>query len=156
MIMISAADSVSGLDFYDFTQQVADVSEGRLIDGGSLWGTMDPPTPGASNQGLSPVGDHTPDLERASIFAVRVAPNPFNPQTEILFSLGRQQEISVAVYDVTGRRVRQLHQGVLAGGEQRLLWDGTDEQGHHLASGAYFARINGESATFVQKMLLIK
>ncbi len=156
VILLTAADGTSGLDFYDYGQQVADVSEGRLTDGGSRWGALDTPTPGSANLGISGVGDPTPELLKSDLFAVGIAPNPFNPRTEIRFSLGREQGVEVVLFDVAGRQVRTLHQGSLPSGDHKLPWDGSDDRGRRLASGTYFARVATATSSSVQKMLLVK
>jgi len=155
VIMFTAPDGVSGLDFYDYAEQIPDVSEGRLPDGESRWYSLLTPTPGAPNSGASAVEDEIPGTV-PTLYGVRIAPNPFNPQTDILFTLGRTDDVSVGIYDLTGHLLRTLHKGVLAGGEHKLNWDGNDQQGRRLASGAYFARIVTNSTMVTQKMLLLK
>ena len=156
VIMLTAADGADGLDFYDYDRQTADVSEGRLVDGGGRWFNMINPTPGASNAGPTAIDDEIPGAVSPTLSGVRIAPNPFNPRTEIFFSLGRAENVTVGVYDLTGRLVRTLHRGNLPSGEHVLRWDGSDDSGRRLASGAYFARIATEAATATQDMLLLK
>ena len=48
--------------------------------------------------------------------------------------------IQVAIYDVSGRRVRHLADRVFAAGEHTLVWDGTDDRGGKAARGVYFVR----------------
>lgn len=71
-------------------------------------------------------------------------PNPFNPRTSVVFSLPQAQAIDAAVYDLAGRRVRTLHQGPLAAGEQRLPWSGLDLADRRAPSGVYVVRVAGE------------
>jgi hypothetical protein len=154
VIMFTAADGTSGLDFYDYAEQVADVSEGRLADGESRWFPMVNPTPGSTNVGPTAVDDNTPVTPVLS--RVRITPNPFNPRTEISFALGRTGDVSVNIYDVTGRLVRILHKGSMTSGDISLPWNGSDDLGRRQASGAYFARIAIDTSVTVQKMLLLK
>jgi hypothetical protein len=157
VIMFTAADSTSGLDFYDFAEQLPDVSEGRINDGESRWDKMVNPTPGAPNEGPTGIEDETLDTVMDALYGVRVVPNPFNPRTEIHFSLGQADDVTVSVYDVAGHLVRTLHRGHLPSGEHALRWDGNDDRGRELASGVYFTRIATRSATSGQKkMLLLK
>jgi len=155
VIMLTAADGVSGLDFYDYAEQTPDVSEGRLPDGGSRWYSLITPTPGEPNSGASAVEDQVPG-NMPTLYEVRNAPNPFNPKTVILFTLGQADDVTVGVYDLNGRLLRTLHRGPLTSGEHKLHWDGNDEQGRRLASGAYFARIVTKTTMATQKMLLLK
>ena len=78
-------------------------------------------------------------------------PNPFNLETRLSFNLPREGEVTLAVYDATGREVARLIQGSLTGGQYNLNWDASG-----LPSGAYFARLlNGNSAQ-TQKLILLK
>ena len=50
--------------------------------------------------------------------------------------------VRLLVVDVTGRLVRQLHDGVVSAGEQRLTWDGRDSQGRPVDGGVYLVRVS--------------
>jgi parallel beta-helix repeat protein len=106
-----------------------------------------------------PVASESPALEVPGprlLAAVRAWPNPFNPQVSVSFELARGGHVSAVVMDLTGRLVRQLHDGDLAAGYHGLTWDGTDARGQGLASGVYFYRLvaGGESAT--GKLVLVR
>jgi hypothetical protein len=75
---------------------------------------------------------------------VVVAPNPFNPATQVLVELSQDAEVSVEILDLRGRRVRVLHHGRLAAGLRRMRWDGRDGDGRAAASGAYLVHVRGE------------
>ncbi len=68
-------------------------------------------------------------------------PNPFNPGTTVRFVLAAEQEVEVAVFDLHGRRVRTLVQGVLAPGEHSARWDGRDGAGADVPAGMYLCRL---------------
>jgi hypothetical protein len=78
-------------------------------------------------------------------------PNPFNPVTHLRFDLPDNGNVKLTVYNINGRKVRQLVSGWQNAGVYEVLFDGTG-----LASGVYFYRL--ESGNFVQtkRMLLIK
>ncbi len=78
-------------------------------------------------------------------------PNPFNPQTNLMFSLDRAGEISLVVYDVNGRAVAELLEGWMSGGSHNCTFDAS-----LLPSGVYFARLQGEGFSLTQKLLLVK
>ncbi len=74
-------------------------------------------------------------------------PNPFNPAVVLPLNLATDAErVSLTVYDVLGRQVRQVWQGPLGAGSHRLVWDGRDEAGKDVAAGVYIYRveINGQ------------
>jgi hypothetical protein len=82
-------------------------------------------------------------------------PNPFYDEAEIRFRMDAAEDVRVAIFDASGRRIRTLVDGPLARGEQRLIWDGRDETGRKLMSGVYFYRIDSEglkSAGRLQKI----
>ena len=69
-------------------------------------------------------------------------PNPFNPAVVIPLNLATDAaEVSLTVYDVLGRRVRQVWQGPLGAGGHRFVWDGRDEQGKEVAAGVYIYQV---------------
>ncbi len=84
-------------------------------------------------------------------------PNPFNPRTTIVFDLGRQETVNLRVYDLAGHLVREL-----VGGEPRfpgrheVVWNGRDDTGRQVASGAYFYRLEVGQFTETGRMVLVK
>jgi|GEM_PF-412777 len=87
-------------------------------------------------------------------------PNPFNPSTTVVFEIpgtaGARVPTVLELYDVTGRRVRTLLSAPLGAGEHRVTWDGTDERGQRVASGAYFARLSAAGQNQTMKLMLVK
>jgi hypothetical protein len=78
-------------------------------------------------------------------------PNPFNPTTEIRFSLGTETRVTLRVFGLLGREVAVLVDRVLAAGEQRVLFDATE-----LSSGIYFYRLSASGFSEVKKMVVLK
>lgn len=68
-------------------------------------------------------------------------PNPFAERATITFRLDRNAEVRAEVFDVSGRRVRVLHDGPLASGRRELRWDGRDATGRPVANGIYLFRL---------------
>jgi hypothetical protein len=83
-------------------------------------------------------------------------PNPFNPITTIRFFGPRGHRVHVVVYDVHGKTVATLFDGVSPGGEIELQWNGRDDAGLSVGSGVYFYRLQGGGRAITRKMLLIK
>ena len=88
-------------------------------------------------------------------------PNPFNPTTNIQFDLPAKSDgayqLSLTIYDLNGRQIKQLLHGSYAPGSYRIQWDGTNDVGENVASGIYIYRLittDGLSAT--RKMMLIR
>ncbi len=85
-----------------------------------------------------------------------IAPNPFNPDTEIKFTLRETTRLSVSVFDIGGRRVANLVDGTLAQGVHAVRWDGSDGSGRSAASGVYLVRMVADGKAYSQRMLLVK
>jgi agmatine/peptidylarginine deiminase len=83
-------------------------------------------------------------------------PNPFNPTTEIAFDLPETAEVELAVYDVAGRKVATLVDGITEPGRHRASWNGTDDAGRSVASGVYFFRLSRNGEAIVRKGVLLK
>jgi hypothetical protein len=99
------------------------------------------------------------DLPRG--FALRQNyPNPFNPSTTISFEVpgnrGENIHVSLAVYDVRGRRVRALIDSQLEPGHHRVVWDGKDGKGQSVSSGVYIYTMTTSSTTIARKMVLLQ
>ncbi|MEZ4388046.1 MAG: right-handed parallel beta-helix repeat-containing protein [Candidatus Krumholzibacteriia bacterium] len=85
-----------------------------------------------------------------------VFPNPFNPQVTIAFTLARDADVTAAVYDLQGRRVRTVYRGALSAGSHEVHWDSRDDQGRVRATGTYLLRIEGGGPVYTRKLLLVK
>ncbi len=82
-------------------------------------------------------------------------PNPFNPSTEIGFSLSESAHIDLSVFDVTGRKVVTLLDDWLTPGYDSVTWNGKDENGNTVASGIYFYRLLTRGKAVTKKMQLL-
>ena len=80
-------------------------------------------------------------------------PNPFNPAVVIPLDLATDAvEVSLTVYDVLGRRVRQVWAGPLGAGSHRFVWDGRDEAGKAVAAGVYLYQVEIDGRVEAKKM----
>jgi hypothetical protein len=68
-------------------------------------------------------------------------PNPFLGSSTIEFELAQAENVTLAVYDLSGRQVRALANGRLTPGSHRFTWDGRDERGRRAPGGVYFVRL---------------
>ena len=83
-------------------------------------------------------------------------PNPFNPATSISFSIERDQRVTLAVYDISGRLVATLADRAMNAGEYTERWDGRDRSGNPAATGVYFFRLKAGTRTLTRKAVLVK
>ena len=64
--------------------------------------------------------------------------------------------VSLQVYDLRGRLVARLHDGHLARGLHRFVWNGTDAAGQRVSSGIYFVRLQAPGVRLVQKATVLR
>ncbi len=83
-------------------------------------------------------------------------PNPFNPSTTLVFGLPDAQDVRITVYDVNGRRVRELLNDRLDAGFGTARWDGRDASGQSVAAGVYFSRMQAAGKVMSKKMVMVK
>lgn len=102
----------------------------------------------SQTQIVSPVGDETP-VVRNHLF--RNYPNPFNPSTRISFSLEQETKVRLEVYDLKGRRVDTILNGVKPAGAHSITYEPKN-----LASGVYLVLMRAGSFRASQRMMLVK
>ena len=78
-------------------------------------------------------------------------PNPFNPVTMISFGVPNKMEVQVVVYDMLGRLIIELADGIYDQGYYEIQWNASEE-----ASGIYFIKMVTADQTNFQKLMLVK
>jgi hypothetical protein len=78
-------------------------------------------------------------------------PNPFNPTTKISYTLPRDADVSLVVFDVLGREVLKLMSGVQPAGRYEVTFDARD-----LPSGLYLYRLEAGGFVETKSMVLLK
>ncbi len=106
----------------------------------------------ASANGVDPGDDLLPDSLRLELNY----PNPFGPSTTIRYLVPVRSHVRVSVYDVAGRVVDVIQDGVRAEGPHEVHWTGTDSEGQPLSSGVYFVRVEAAGQTKTSKMMLVR
>jgi len=82
-------------------------------------------------------------------------PNPFNPTTSINFEIFESSHVSLSVYDLSGRLVKNLLSGNLNSGAYSIDWSGKNNNGISVAAGVYFYSLSSDKNTLIKKMSLI-
>ncbi len=95
-----------------------------------------------------------PDLETRILFENH--PNPFYGITRVRFQLTREGPVRLGVYDLTGRVVRSLIQGIRPAGIHDIDWDGADDSGQRVDSGVYLFRLDAGRQQLIRKVTLVK
>jgi hypothetical protein len=95
-----------------------------------------------------------PDAVRNELF--QNYPNPFNPTTTIKYSMAREGNVDLVVYNVSGQRIRTLVRETKPAGSYTTVWDGKNDGGRSVATGIYFYRLRAGSFSEVKKMILLR
>jgi len=83
-------------------------------------------------------------------------PNPFNPTTEIRFSVSKQTHVSLEIYNLMGQKIATLMDAKKYPGRYAISWDGKNRNGCAVSSGVYFYRLQAGDFNATMKMLLIR
>jgi hypothetical protein len=85
------------------------------------------------------------------------APNPFNPETAIRYSVSSPGRVTIRIYNASGALVRTLVDQAQTSGVHRVRWNGTDASGRRLGSGVYFYEIQMASGfRDARKLVLLR
>jgi ligand-binding sensor domain-containing protein len=96
--------------------------------------------------GIRPISGEIP-----SDYTLMNYPNPFNPSTKIKFSLPRNSDVKLILYDAQGKQIGLLISQYLREGIYEIIWDGSS-----YPSGVYFYRLTAHGNSLTEKMVLIK
>ena len=101
------------------------------------------------------------DLGRTATFKTALAnfaPNPLvgGARGTIQFTMARDGAASVEVFDVSGRLVKTVLDGIALEGINTVHWNGTDEAGRSVASGVYFYRLKALDNEFAKKLVIVR
>ncbi len=83
-------------------------------------------------------------------------PNPFNPATAIRYSLPESADVTLMIFNSSGRRVRILDFGEQGPGAHSIIWDATDDQGRRLSGGPYLCVLKADDSVLRMKMMMVK
>ncbi len=85
-----------------------------------------------------------------------IYPSPFNPETTVSFSLEKESNSEVSVYNIKGERVTVLSKGVINAGNHSVKWTGNNDAGKSVSSGVYFFVLKTNNSQDVKKAILLK
>ena len=83
-------------------------------------------------------------------------PNPFNARTTIDYNLKSETQVKLDIFDLSGRQVAALENGIQSAGNHQIVWDGTDSNGNSVSSGVYFYRLSTGDRSLTKRMTLLK
>ncbi len=103
----------------------------------------------------APISGDQPDVGPSVVtHLIGARPNPFRTTTHISFDLARGAHVELEVYDVTGRSVRTLSEGMLTAGRHAIAWDGRSDAGHLVPAGVYMYRLRTNGLEETRKVFL--
>jgi hypothetical protein len=83
-------------------------------------------------------------------------PNPFNASTVIQFRMNQKANVRLSVFDMNGRLVRMLWDGIQSAGMKQAVWNAKDGSGNNVPSGMYFCRLETGQGIAIRKMIVEK
>ena len=83
-------------------------------------------------------------------------PNPFNPTTSISYSLAKDSDVEISIYNMKGQLVKTLVKAKQEAGNHVTTWNGRNSDNNAVSSGLYFYKMKTNSYTKVNKMLMLK
>ncbi len=101
------------------------------------------------------IEDDDPEIP-ATFSLAQNFPNPFNPITEIHYSIPISEVVELAVFNTLGQKVKTLVSQQQQPGSYSLSWDGTNSTGKAVSGGIYYYRIEAGQYRAVRKMVLLR
>jgi len=86
----------------------------------------------------------------------QAAPNPFSGRTVLRYSLAQSGPVSLAIYGITGQKVRTLVSENASAGTHEVAWDGRDDFGKAVGAGVYFARFAAEKVHSTERITVLR
>ena len=83
-------------------------------------------------------------------------PNPFNPDTNIVFDLAKNALVKLEIYNIRGQLIRTLLNDEISAGRYNVQWDGKDDSGRYVATGIYFYQMRTDGYNAIKRMVLMK
>ncbi len=128
-----------------FIADNADVAEGIYVDDVNI-------------EGEHIAGKEELEFVQPIVFNLAVYPSPMQYATNVMLSIEQEAHVRIAVYDICGRKVRQLIDGTMGAGHHTLTWNGTGDQNKRLPHGIYFMRMEvpEHGIVYSQKIVRIR
>ncbi|MCB5251457.1 MAG: T9SS type A sorting domain-containing protein [Candidatus Cloacimonadaceae bacterium] len=105
---------------------------------------------------INTVSNSDLDLVPLSNELLGIYPNPFNPSTQISFSLAAKGSFELCIYNLKGEKIKTLANEIKKAGNYSVAWTGLDESGRKVPSGIYFARLKAQNQCSSRKLILLK
>lgn len=103
---------------------------------------------------LGSVNQH--DIIPQNINLYQNYPNPFNIETQIKYSVKIPSNIRLSIYNIMGKEIKILSDGMKLQGDYLVKWDGTDKNDYKVTTGVYFVILKSDKYSLCNKLLLLK
>ncbi len=140
----------------DFTYSTSSVAYTHGYGGFPLGDLNNFPDKKAEWMASSTMGVDGGQITPAKFELAQNFPNPFNPTTDITFSIDKAANVDLSIYNMLGQKVRTLTSGSKVAGTHVLRWDGRDEAGSNVSTGIYLYTLTDGSSSITKKMALMK
>jgi flagellar hook assembly protein FlgD len=98
-----------------------------------------------------------PSTEVAPLFAIEaIQPNPMVDRTQIIFRAEAGGDLTLSIFDSSGRLVRALEQGASGTGRHAVSWDGRNALGENVSPGIYFVRLRQNDKVRESKFVVVR
>ncbi len=109
-----------------------------------------------SLEDFGPVPNEDPSITPVITELIGNYPNPFNPETTIVFATDKADLVQIDIYNQKGQIVRSYEQVTPGKGIHQITWNGTDNKGTSVGSGVYYFRMRSGKFSSTKKMILMK
>ncbi len=149
--LFSAGGVYSAAGNVTMSSNLGDIIAGHSVNGSiDVWHGFYPPIP----QQLVGVDDQ-PRVTFVTYLG-RTTPNPARASAVIEFGNAVRQSVDISLYDVAGRRVRQLYTGDLHAGVFRMTWDLRSDRGPSVGPGVYFVQLRTRSFHDTSRLVVVR
>ncbi len=146
--------------FDDDDSQVSTIKVDMFLDGG--WAEYDEYLSNHRPVALKLDMNNNVDLDKKILasqndFLLSNYPNPFNPITNILFSINKNANVELSIYNVKNQKIKTLTNDHFLKGEHSIVWQGDDDLDNIVSSGIYFYKLTIDNKLkSIKKCLLLK
>ena len=83
-------------------------------------------------------------------------PNPFNPFTNITFSINEKSPVQIHIHNISGEKIKEFDLGIIDQGKHTKTWHSKNKNGTQVPSGVYFFVVKTKNKKESGKMILLK
>jgi len=149
---VEIADNITGLEYTD-----SDIQSGAIYEYSVYAVYMNP---FGVSEPISIIVQASSDSDIALYLQhnklVSNYPNPFNPETTIMFKVVSTGNVKIDIYNIKGQKIKTITDNIYNAGSYKVLWNGHDDSGHNVANGIYFYKMQTNGLVETHKMVYHK